>query len=214
MTGSKAQITYSNEIARKGIHLASLLIPIIYLQLGHWTGIAILVGMTVFSVVVDSLMHYHEATRAFMMPLVGPLLRTHELRVDRFRLTGASWVLVAATLTFLVFPTLIGVTAFTVLIISDTFAALVGRRFGKKQFLDKSAVGTATFVVTAIGVVLVYGSIYAQPLWFYALGVLASLAAGLAEAASTRLKLDDNIFIPFTFGVVMWFGEIFTRSLL
>lgn len=204
MTGSKAQITYSSEIARKGIHLASLLIPIIYLQLEHQTGLIILVSMTVASVLLDALMHYHEPSRRFKLSTMGHLLRPHERHEDRFLLTGASWVLISATATFLVFPTLIAVTAFSVLIVSDTCAALVGRRFGDRPFLDKSAVGAVTFIVSAMLVVVAYGSIY-HPSWpFYAIGVASSIVAGVVEAGSTRLHVDDNLSVPFSFAIVMW----------
>lgn len=204
MTATQPQITYSNEIARKSIHLASLLIPVIYLQLEHWKGISILVGITAFSLMVDALKHYHKPTRNLMMPLVGRLLRSHELREDRFYLTGASWVLIAATTTFVVFPTSIGVAAFTVLIISDTSAALVGRQFGVRPFFDKSALGTATFMITAVAVVAVYGHIYAQPWTFYTAGIVASVVAGVTEAASSRLRVDDNIAVPYSFAGTMW----------
>ncbi|MBK6418583.1 MAG: hypothetical protein IPF79_05250 [Ignavibacteria bacterium] len=204
MTGTSSQITYSNELARKGIHLASLLIPIIYLQVEHWTGIGILVSMTAVSILIDSLMHFHEPTRRVMLDAVGSLMRTHELRRDRFHLTGASWVLIAATSTFLVFPSIIGVTAFTVLIVSDTFAALIGRRYGVRPFIDKSVVGTITFVCTAMIVVVVYGLIFSLPWTFYAVGLVSSIASGVAEAASTRLHLDDNISTPFSFAITMW----------
>ncbi len=204
MTGTKAQISYGSELLRKGIHIASLLIPIIYLQLEHWTGIGILLVMTAVSVLIDALMHFNASARRMMLQLVGPLLRSHELREDKFLLTGASWVLIAAVSSFLFFPTIVGVTAFTVLIVSDTFAALVGRRFGSTPFLDKSVVGTATFIVTSWGVVLVFAAIYSLPMPYIVCGAIAGMVGGIAEAGSTRLRLDDNISIPFSFALTMW----------
>ncbi|MCX6139802.1 MAG: dolichol kinase [Candidatus Kapabacteria bacterium] len=204
MTGNKAQITYSSEIARKGIHLASLLIPIIYLQLEHSTGLLVLVSMTAASIALDALMHYHEPSRKFKLSTMGHLLRPHERHEDRFLLTGASWVLISATSTFLVFPTLIAVTAFSVLIVSDTCAALVGRRYGSRPFLDKSAVGAVTFILSSMVVVVVYGKIYG-PAWpFFAIGALSSIVAGVVEAGSIRMRLDDNLSVPFSFAIVMW----------
>ena len=197
------QISYTSELARKGIHLSSLMIPIVYMQLEHWTGISILVGMTLTSLLIDVLMHYHPATRRIMHRLVGKMLRPHEVTAEVFRLTGASWVLIAATLTFLLFPMVISTTAFTVLIVSDTAAALIGRRFGKRRFFDKSLIGTTFFILTAIGVTAVYQSIFQAGPWFLVSGAVASIVCGVVEAASIRLKLDDNISIPSSFALTM-----------
>lgn len=212
MTGTTAQITYASEIARKGIHLASLLIPIIYLQLEHWTGVLILCAMTATSLLIDVLMRVHPRTRNLMLSLVGPLLREHELSEDRFHLTGASWVLIAATVTFVVFPTEIAVAAFSVLIVSDTFAALIGRRFGHRGFMDKSLAGSVAFVVSALVVVASWQAVFALSATFLVAGTVASVAAAIAEAASSRLRLDDNIAIPCTYGIVHWLVAVLLSS--
>lgn len=212
MTGTSAQITYASEIARKGIHLASLLIPIVYLQLDHWTGIVILCAMTTASLLIDVLLHVHAGSRRLLLSLVGPLLRQHELREDRFHLTGASWVLIAATLTFLVFPTTIAVTAFSVLIVSDTFAALIGRRYGQREFIDKSLAGSVAFALSAFVVVAAWQAVFSLPLSFFVAGTIASTAAAVAEAASSRLRLDDNIAIPCSYGIVHWLVSVLLPS--
>lgn len=181
------------------------------MQLEHWTGISILTGMTLTSLLIDVLMHYHPATRRIMHRLVGKMLRPHEVTAEVFRLTGASWVLIAATLTFLLFPMVISTTAFTVLIVSDTAAALIGRRYGTRRFIDKSLVGTTFFVLTAVGVTAVYQTIFHAGTWFLVSGAVASIVCGIIEAASIRLKLDDNISIPSSFALTMlamnWLGR-------
>jgi len=213
LSDDNTQITYGNELARKAIHIASLGIPIIYLQVPHTFGIGLLVAMTITSLAIDVLMHYHEPTRALMMKLVGALLRQHEKQTEHFRLTGASWVLIAATVTMFVFPTSIAVTAFTILIVSDTFAALVGRRYGNRRFLDKSFVGAVTFIATGVGVVLFYWVVYDLPLTFVLCGTIGSLVGGIMEAGSISLKVDDNISVPTSIGIVMWLLDILFTSL-
>lgn len=201
--GRQKQISYEGEIARKVIHLSSLAIPVIYLNINHTAGIAILTAMTVVSVLIDVARHFHKPSRRFLLRFVGDLLRKHERDNGRFRLTGATWVLIAATLTLGVFPTIVGVTAFTVLIVSDTFAALVGRKYGEKKFLDKSAVGTATFVLTACAVVAAYGIIYAMPWTYWVAGVVGGVCGAIVEAGSVRLNVDDNIVVPFSTAITM-----------
>jgi len=208
------QITYKSELARKSIHLSSLGIPFVYLRIPHETGMAILAVMTLVSVIIDAAMHYHTPTRTLMFKLVGPLLRGHERQRDRFLLTGASWVLIAAFITLAVFPTIVAVTAFTVLIVSDTFAALIGRRYGRLPFLDKSVVGTVTFIITAWVVVVFYDVVYALPWTFLLAGAVGSVVGGIIEAGSIRLRLDDNLSIPFSIAVTMmviaWLSQVFS----
>ena len=197
------QISYLSELGRKSIHITSLLIPIIYLHIDHATGIMILMGMTTFSILVDVLRHYHEPTRLLLMKTVGPLLRQHEVENTALRLTGASWVLIAATFTLSAFPTIVGVTAFTVLIVSDTFAALIGRRIESRPFLDKSLAGSTAFAVTAVIVVAVYAIIFDMPYTYWIAGILGAFIGSVVEASSVRLRMDDNITIPFSLAITM-----------
>lgn len=174
-----------------------------YLHVQHGTALGILLALTVASLVVDLLMHVHVPTRSFMMRYFGGMLRPHETTSERIHLTGASWVLIAALLTFAVFPKIISVTAFTILNVSDSFAALIGRRFGKRQFLDKSLVGSLAFMFSASAIVLFYGWLFGASAMFYAGGFAASIVTAIVEASSTRLKVDDNLSIPFSFGLTM-----------
>lgn len=203
MTVPSKQITYQSELARKSIHLLSVLIPIIYLQIGHQAGIITLCLMTATSILFDVLLHYHAPTRKLMLAVVGKMLRHHEIRSDKFYLTGASWVLIAATMSFLLFPTIVAISAFTILIVSDTTAALFGRQFGKHRFLDKSMEGSGAFFISAVGVIAVWGAVLQPAYTYYVCGVLGAVGATIAEAASSRIGVDDNITIPFNAGIVM-----------
>ena len=104
----------------------------------------------------------------------------------------------------IVFPKLLAITSFSILIVSDICAALVGRRFGKHRFLDKSLEGTIAFAVSAILVVIVISVHFGLPSSFFVLGLIGSFAGALVENISPRLHLDDNISIPFSIGVAMW----------
>jgi dolichol kinase len=207
------QISYHSELGRKTIHLSSLGIPAIYLHIEHATGIAILVAMTLVSLAIDVGRHYHAPTRQLLTRMVGPLLRAHEVDGGRFTLTGATWVLIAATLTLSAFPTIVGVTAFTVLIVSDTSAALIGRRFGRRPFLDKSLVGAVAFAVSGMAVVVFYAIVYQLPAAYVLWGAVAAVVSSIVEAASVRLHMDDNITIPFSFAVTLMMGEWTTHLL-
>lgn len=174
-----------------------------YLHVDHLVAITILLVLTVASLLVDVLMHVHVPTRTFMMRYFGGMLRPHETDSDRLRLTGASWVLIAALLTFAIFPKQVAVPAFTVLNVSDSFAALIGRRFGKRRFLDKSLIGSVAFTVSAACIVLFYAWLFDADMWYCVGGLLASVVSATVEASSTRLKIDDNLSIPFSFALTM-----------
>lgn len=207
------QISYLGELGRKSIHLSNLGIPAVYLHIDHTTGIFILIGMTVVSLAIDLVRHVHAPTRALLMKYFGAMLRKHEVDDGQLRLTGATWVLIAATLTLGVFPTIVGVTAFTTLSISDTSAALIGRRFGGRRFLDKTLVGSAAFALTSIGVVAFYATMFQMPLSFICVGIVAAVVSSIVEASSTRLRMDDNLSIPSSFALTMMAGEWCVQSL-
>ena len=197
------QITYRSEVLRKGIHLLSLSIPVIYSVISQATALWILVPLACLFVAIDILGHKEGWVRNTMLRSFEPVMRNHELKVDDIRLNGASHVLIAACACVWLFPKIIAITAFSILIVSDICAALVGRRFGSHRFLDKSLEGTLAFAVSAIGVVLVIASIISAPISFVLIGTFASIVGALVENISPRLRLDDNISIPGSVGLTM-----------
>lgn len=203
------QITYRSEVLRKGIHLMSLSIPFMYALLRREIVLYILVPITVVFVTVDIAGHRSGLVRTVLLRYFGFMMRTHELEVNRLSLNGASYVLIAACLCIMVFPKLIAVTAFAILIVSDICAALVGRRFGKHKFLDKSLEGTLAFAASAVIVVMIIARLFAESLFdesalFVFAGVAGSLVGAVIENLSPRFRMDDNVSIPLSIGAAMW----------
>jgi dolichol kinase len=139
----------------------------------------------------------------FIQHWLGKMMRAHEKKKDKIVLNGASWVLISAYLTVLIFPKIIAVTGFAILIISDLTAALIGRKFGKHALFNKSWEGTLSFMVSAIMVVIFVGTMTNAPWVFYLAGAIGAIVAGFVEAAAKILKADDNLTIPLSFGVVV-----------
>lgn len=196
-----ANIEYRAEIARKGIHLTSLSIPIIYNFIERDLALMLLVPVTLSFLTVDLLRYYHRPTADLFYRIFRFMLRKHEQDEQAKRLNGASNVLIAATLCVIIFPKLIVLTAFSILIVSDSFAALIGRKFGKRKFFRKSLEGSLAFFFFALLVIAVTPKIEYAP-GEYLIGAVAALAGMFAEAASW--KIDDNLSIPFSVGIVMW----------
>jgi dolichol kinase len=129
-------------------------------------------------------------------------LREHEFDNHKKNLNGATYVLLSALICVIIFPKVIFITAFSILIISDTFAALVGRRYGKRKFLAKSLEGTLTFFFSASIVVLFtpkVEGIIAE----YLIGFTAAFIGGIVENISFGF-FDDNLSIPIAIGLTMW----------
>ena len=195
-------IDYRDELVRKLIHLFSLSIPIIYYFIPSSTSIAILFGLTIFALVVDGGRFISRSFATIFYKAFGFLLRKHELDKEKKNLTGATYVLLSALICALIFPKVIFVTAFTILIISDTTAALIGRKFGKRKFLRKSFEGTLSFFISASIVVFFTPKVADFPME-YVIGFIAAFVGAIVENISYGLA-DDNLTIPISVGVTMW----------
>jgi dolichol kinase len=101
----------------------------------------------------------------------------------------------------LIFPKIIFVNAFAILILSDITAALVGRRFGRRRFFYKSLEGAFGFFIAALVVVSLAPKVEGQALE-YLIGIFAAAVGAVAESLS--FKIDDNITVPLSIGFVMW----------
>jgi len=196
-----ANIDYKAELARKGIHFLSLSIPIIYFYIERDLALTLLVPITLTFLVIDLLRYYHRPTADLFYYVFGFMLRKHEQDENSKRLNGATNVLIAATLCVIIFPKLIVLTAFPILIISDSVAALFGRRFGKRKFLQKSVEGSLAFFIFAL-IVIAFTPKVNGSMNEYLIGAIAAFVGTVVEAGSW--KIDDNLSIPLSVGVVMW----------
>ncbi|HEX9614226.1 MAG TPA: dolichol kinase [Bacteroidota bacterium] len=197
----KATINYTSEVVRKSIHLCSLAIPVIYYHVSRETALYLLVPVAAAFFFTDIARYFLPAVGRWYYRTFGWLLRQHEQDHGSRRLTGASNILLSAVVCVALFPKMITINAFAILIISDTTSALIGRRFGKHPFLSKSLEGTLSFFFSAVAVVLLAPKIAGLPAE-YAIWIAGAAAGALAEAAITRI--DDNISVPITIGLVLW----------
>jgi dolichol kinase len=198
---SEGQISYTSELIRKSIHLASLTIPIIYYYVHRETALFFLFPMVLISIGIDVGRFYIPAIHHMVERMFDKILRPHERRAGL--LSGATYVLISALLCVAIFPKLITVTAFSILIVSDSSSAIFGRAYGKHRFLDKSLEGTLAFIVSAWLVVLITPKAGWVPIE-YVIGAFAAIVGGVAEAASVSLHVDDNFSIPVSVGFTMW----------
>jgi dolichol kinase len=193
--------SYATELLRKAIHLCSLAIPLVYYWISKAQALSILIPLALLFGLADIARLYHPATGRLYSKYLGFLLRPHERTEHGRKLNGATYVLLSAIISIIVFPKVIVITAFAVLIICDTSAALVGRRYGRHRLFNKSLEGTGAFILSGFIVVALAPKIAWLPAE-YAIGAAAVVLGAIVEASP--FPLDDNLSIPIFTGTLMW----------
>ncbi len=206
-------IPFSQELLRKGVHLISISIPIGYYYATKELAFMILIPVTILFLIIDIFGRKKTIIQKLLLTYFGKMLRPHEIE-DRFVLNGASWVLLSAILCIIIFPKLLVVTGFAVLILSDSSAAILGRKFGKHKFYHKSYEGSFAFFVAGLITVFYIAFTNDMPWTFYTFGAVAVLVGTIVEALSASvIKIDDNLTIPLSIGIVLWIGNYFAALL-
>ena len=195
-------IQYRDELLRKLIHLTSLSIPIVYYFITAETAAIILGILAAVALIIDLSRYLHNETGKLFYKIFGFLLREHELDRKKKNLNGATYVLISALVSILIFPKVIFITAFSILIISDSSAALIGRKFGKRKFLSKSFEGTLAFFISAC-IVILFTPKVGGFIEEYLIGFAAAFVGAIVENISFKL-VDDNLSIPLSVGFTMW----------
>ncbi len=194
------------EFYRKAIHLSSLWIPL-FIYLAH-SGVS--VALFAFLLLGDVIVEYANYRRYLWARWIfarffAKTLRNKETVRARFQPTGSMYVLAAAIICTVLFSKPVAVIALTVMLISDTAAALFGKAYGtRKLYKSKSIEGTAAFFMSALGVNMLCAFFYP----FNVVSVIACLMATLAEMYEDKLDIDDNFSIPLAVGLVLTFGNL------
>jgi dolichol kinase len=208
----KKDISYKEEVLRKSIHMCSLSIPIAYAFISKETALTVLTIISVMFIGTDILSKFSKTVNGLVMKFFGSILRPHEIE-KKYVLNGASWVFISALMCIILFPKIIVISAFSILIISDILAALIGRKFGKHRLFTKSWEGTSAFIISAFIVISIVGSVFQAPWTFYLFGFISAIIGGIIEAASEVIKFDDNLSIPLSVGLSLWAFEYLSVSI-
>lgn len=179
------------ELARKGVHLGGLIVPLAYQQMGS--------DFLYFFFPLAFLFFILELARLkiavvgqFYLRIIGFVMRPGELH----RPSGAFYFVLGAMLTIVIFPREVAVAALMVLVISDATAALVGQAFGRRKIFGKTLAGSLTFFGSAWLLLTLF--LPGNP--FHHLP--AALLGTLAEAMPG--PVNDNLSIPLVVGTVLW----------
>ncbi|MBR6000632.1 MAG: phosphatidate cytidylyltransferase [Oxalobacter sp.] len=205
------QIPYIQEVLRKGIHLSSLWMVVAMGILPRLVNIALFSVLLVGCVITEY--GNHKGWKLFTATygaLFNRMLREREKQTE-FRLSGAPYLIGAALMCVVLFPTVIAMASFSVMLIGDTVAALIGRRYGRHPINrgTKSLEGSIAFCMAGFAIVCFFYFFCAQPMAFLVSGFVGIVAAAIAEAYENRIHIDDNFSIPLAVGVCLYAGRLF-----
>lgn len=190
---NKDEITLAAEFVRKGIHLFALVIPIGYALVTFQTAIFWVTLGAVIAILIDISRFRQWKIWKYLSFILTPIIRDHEVKGG---FTGASYILTTSALCIIFFPKSIAIAALIFIIIGDTAAALVGRRFGKHKLYQKKTIEGSLACLFSLAAVS-----FLIPGLPTVVGLVGALTATLAEAFCG--KLDDNLFVPISSGLVM-----------
>lgn len=193
------ELPYSDELKRKSVHLVALVIPLVVWMTGRSVGLLLLAGTAALALAADVLRARSRRFADVIGRIFGFMMRPEERPPvgGRLVLNGATWVLLSAGLLVAIFPLKTAIAAFTVFMIADAAAALIGRRWGHRRWphTSRTLEGSAAFFVVGVAVMALFGW---MPFWVTAVTV----AFGAAAEIPSR-PLNDNIRVPLVMATVI-----------
>lgn len=185
-------ISLSSELQRKSIHIATAILPILYLwDIRRSTILFISFFLFAGFLIVDLLRMYFPLARKYFLGVFSPLLRNEE---KQNRLTGATYLFAGMSLSFILFDKESAIAAVLFLCLADPMAAIIGRVYGSRRFAGKSLQGSSAFLLTALAIVFL---IYRPGLVSSGIAVIATLVEFLP------IPVNDNLSIPLISGFLL-----------
>jgi dolichol kinase len=188
----KSYISWKGELCRKAIHLTSLSIPIGFFILNPVVVKVILIAAAAASLIFDITRIFGNGfVKKYLDLVFGFIMRPREEK----RLSGSTTILTAALVVYLIYDINIAAASMIIIVIGDTAAAIIGRRFGRLKFKNKSLEGSLAFIIFSSL------AVYPVPNLSLQIGIWGSIVGAVIEALP--ISIDDNITVPLIAGGVM-----------
>ena len=179
-------ITFNAELARKSIHISNLVIPFSIYLFSPSKVIPFLLFFMVFCISMDSLRINSTYFKNIYNHFFGFMTRNKENVV----FTGATNVLIGATIVTIFFNKSAIIPSLVVMSISDTLAAIVGIKYGSITTVNqKTLEGTFSFSSSCFIILFLFELGFATSL-------IISIITTMSELFISNKYIDDNLFIP------------------
>lgn len=192
----------SAEVNRKLVHLLSLVIPFIYYFTNKSIAVAF-VSITFIILTSWDVLRLNNNNKIFSV-INNIFLRKSEVK----RLSGSFFFISACLIGVIFFGKYVFILSVCILIISDTFAALVGINYGKHKIYNKSLEGGLAFFITGLLVIILVNLLFNKPVLSISC-LIALIVSTVAELYSYKLKINDNFLILVVFGCTYYFVNFF-----
>ena len=113
-------------------------------------------------------------------------------------LTSASYICFSIICVTFFFNEKIAIVSLLIVGLSDPLASLCGAYFGKLKIYDKSLEGSITFFLVSAVILMSFSFSYLEV-------IIVALLCTTVELFSNKIKLDDNLLIPFTASITLFF---------
>ena len=183
-----------SEYKRKSIHLFNLAIPFGYLYVfpEKWVFVKLLSIVMVLFIIFDILRHKVAWVKSLFTLFINSMLRSHE---QEGKLTGATWVMIGAVISIILFSKPVAIIALIFMSLGDTAAGLIGQRYGKHKIWNKSWEGFFGGLFVCIIIGMNYSLL---PMTISLSGAVAAMVMEILP-----IPLDDNFKIPLGSGAIM-----------
>ena len=185
-----SNFNYKNEILRKLIHLFDSVIPLSLFYISRENLLFILTPITIIFIILDFSRHHIT----FLGKIYSTFFNivTREIEQKRNNVTGASYYLLGCLIVVYFFNDInIIISSLLIMSISDSFAALVGVKYGKtKIYGKKSLEGSFSFFISTIIILYMFMNNLSPFEYIY-----ISLLITIVELFSFH-RINDNLTIP------------------
>jgi dolichol kinase len=175
-----------HEFFRKLIHIGCSILPLSYLYYFSREQIIYISGfISIGFIFAEGIRNYSNTFQQYFFFIFSHLLREDE-KVKK--ITGATFLFVSLTVIFIIFEKRTAVPAALILTLADSLAAIFGKNFGRRTFLNKSVTGSLTFFLCCNVILFILLPV---------LGLLnIVIAAILTIVEAKALPVSDNLTIP------------------